>query len=112
MQVQVFVIFSRPFLPFLDAFLFRQQAKLRDWAPGVVFGCSGIFASLLVPLLPETNKRPLPETIQDVDDRWRASKIKSKSKRAGIENLAYKHDVEHEASSAKNGTASRSGTEE
>lgn len=40
------------------------------WAASVTFGCAGIIASLLLPLLPETKDRPMPETIQDVEDRY------------------------------------------
>ena len=107
-----FFIINHSLLSCLDTLLFPQQASIKAWAPGVVFGCSGILCSLMVPLLPETRNKPLPETLQDVDDRWRASKIKFTSKGDGIVNVAYKHDVEHEGSSVKNGTASKSGTEE
>ncbi|XP_063861702.1 solute carrier family 22 member 20-like isoform X1 [Scylla paramamosain] len=79
-------------------------AKISRWAPGVVFGCSGILISLLVPLLPETNKKPLPENLQDVEDRWRESKFKYKSRATGSENLAYTHDGERDLSSVRNGS--------
>ncbi|XP_050703250.1 solute carrier family 22 member 6-like [Eriocheir sinensis] len=69
-------------------------ASFSPWAPGLVFGCSGILASMLVLPLPETNKKPLPETLQDVDERYWEDRIKSKkSKAGGIDNLSYKHDV-------------------
>ncbi|XP_045132295.1 solute carrier family 22 member 20-like [Portunus trituberculatus] len=83
-------------------------AKVNSWAPGVVFGCSGIFISLLMPLLPETRKKPLPENLQDVDNRWREGKFKNKSKAAGVENLAYTHDGGRDLCSVKNGTVSSS----
>lgn len=79
------------------------QAKHSEWFPGVVFGCSGILASLLVTMLPETNKKPLPETLLDVDIRYREGKRKSKP--SGIDNLAYKHDTN------SNGTVSTSKTD-
>ncbi|XP_042217244.1 solute carrier family 22 member 15-like isoform X3 [Homarus americanus] len=44
-------------------------AEYAWWAVSVTFGCAGILGSLLVPFLPETNKRPLPETLQDVENR-------------------------------------------
>lgn len=44
--------------------------------------------------LPETNKKPLPETLLDVDERYREGRIKSKKYKAGgIDNLSYKYDV-------------------
>lgn len=46
--------------------LLAQQAW---WAVGVSLGCSGVIASFLVFALPETKNIPLPETIQDVEDR-------------------------------------------
>ncbi|XP_069981644.1 solute carrier family 22 member 6-like [Penaeus vannamei] len=39
------------------------------WAVNVSLGCAGMVAGLLVPALPETKSMPLPETIQDVEDR-------------------------------------------
>ncbi|KAK8751217.1 hypothetical protein OTU49_013512, partial [Cherax quadricarinatus] len=49
------------------------QEEYAWWAVSVTFGCAGILGSLMVPFLPETNKRPLPETLQDVENRhkWR-----------------------------------------
>ncbi|XP_068230898.1 organic cation transporter protein-like isoform X2 [Palaemon carinicauda] len=41
-----------------------------SWAPSVTFGVAGILASLLLPLLPETKDRTMPETMQDVEDRY------------------------------------------
>ncbi|KAK4288233.1 hypothetical protein Pmani_038727 [Petrolisthes manimaculis] len=41
----------------------------------LVFGCSGIAASLLIPLLPETNGAPMPETLQDVNKRWKNHRV-------------------------------------
>ncbi|XP_071532838.1 organic cation transporter protein-like [Panulirus ornatus] len=59
------------------------------WVPSMVFGCSGIVASLMVPFLPETNHKPLPDTIQDVEDRRKAAKVRSKNKKAGVDNKGY-----------------------
>lgn len=48
--------------------------------------------------LPETNKKPLPETLLDVDERYRAGRSKSKKSTAGgIDNLSYKNDVKSNA---------------
>ncbi|XP_064100654.1 solute carrier family 22 member 6-like [Macrobrachium nipponense] len=44
-------------------------APLAWWSVGVTFGCGGIIASILVPFLPETLHRPLPDTVLDVDER-------------------------------------------
>ncbi|KAK3863100.1 hypothetical protein Pcinc_031084 [Petrolisthes cinctipes] len=41
------------------------------WVANVAFGSAGLVAGLLVPIMPETNGLPLPETLQDVEDRWR-----------------------------------------
>ncbi|KAG7171616.1 Solute carrier family 22 member 6-A-like 1 [Homarus americanus] len=59
------------------------------WGSSVVFGCSGILGSLMLIFLPETNHQPLPETLQDVEDRRRAAK--NKSKKSGVENEAYQN---------------------
>ncbi|XP_066954143.1 LOW QUALITY PROTEIN: solute carrier family 22 member 20-like [Macrobrachium rosenbergii] len=52
-----------------------------SWAVGVTFGSSGILGGLLVPLLPETRNTPLPETLQDVEDRRNATISKAKRKK-------------------------------
>ncbi|XP_066942961.1 solute carrier family 22 member 6-like isoform X2 [Macrobrachium rosenbergii] len=44
-------------------------APLAWWSVGVTFGCGGLVASILVPFLPETLHRPLPDTVLDVDER-------------------------------------------
>lgn len=40
------------------------------WAASVTFGLAGIIASLLLPLLPETMNKKMPETLEDVEDRY------------------------------------------
>ncbi|XP_037777071.1 solute carrier family 22 member 6-like [Penaeus monodon] len=45
------------------------QAQKAWWAVGATFGSAGILGSLLVPLLPETNNMPLPDTLEDVERR-------------------------------------------
>ncbi|KAG7171653.1 Solute carrier family 22 member 6-A-like 2 [Homarus americanus] len=39
------------------------------WSPGVTIAGSGFLLSLVVSFLPETNLKPMPETLQDVEDR-------------------------------------------
>ncbi|XP_042230911.1 organic cation transporter protein-like [Homarus americanus] len=39
------------------------------WSPGVTIAGSGFLLSLVVSLLPETNLKPMPESLQDVEDR-------------------------------------------
>ncbi|KAK7071327.1 hypothetical protein SK128_003951, partial [Halocaridina rubra] len=51
------------------------------WAVGVAFGSSGILGGLLVPLLPETRNKPLPETLQDVEDRRKLEMLKAMNKK-------------------------------
>ncbi|KAK7068588.1 hypothetical protein SK128_022873 [Halocaridina rubra] len=45
------------------------------WAPSVTFGCIGILASLLLFFLPETKDRPMPETLQDVEERYKNNSL-------------------------------------
>ncbi|KAK7068591.1 hypothetical protein SK128_022876, partial [Halocaridina rubra] len=45
------------------------------WAPSVTFGCMGILASLLLLFLPETKDRPMPETLQDVEERYKNNSL-------------------------------------
>ncbi|XP_042888325.1 solute carrier family 22 member 6-like [Penaeus japonicus] len=61
------------------------------WASGVVFGCAGILGSFLVFFLPETKDRPLPETLQDVNSRWRREFRRASR---GSANTAFVMDVE------------------
>ncbi|XP_047474618.1 solute carrier family 22 member 6-like isoform X2 [Penaeus chinensis] len=56
------------------------------WAAGVTFGCAGIVGSFLLPLLPETRNQPLPETLEDVQNRGRK---KREDTSRGAENAAY-----------------------
>lgn len=45
-------------------------AQYCSWAPSVTFSIAGILGSLLLPFLPETKDRPMPETLQDIEDRY------------------------------------------
>lgn len=38
------------------------------WLPGILFGGLSIGGSLLILLLPETLNRPLPQTIEDIEN--------------------------------------------
>ncbi|XP_045606660.1 solute carrier family 22 member 6 isoform X1 [Procambarus clarkii] len=60
-------------------------ARYAWWAAGVTFGCSGIVGSFMVIFLPETNNQPLPETLQDVEDRAR------RSRQRGVANKAFEN---------------------
>ncbi|XP_074659000.1 organic cation transporter protein-like [Tubulanus polymorphus] len=44
-------------------------ARSVPWAPGVIFGILSLCAAALVLLLPETRGRPLPQTIEDME-QW------------------------------------------
>ncbi|XP_047474170.1 solute carrier family 22 member 20-like [Penaeus chinensis] len=55
---------------FLTApFITDVLAQKTWWAVGATFGSAGILGSFLVPLLPETNNLPLPDTVEDVERR-------------------------------------------
>lgn len=41
--------------------------------PGLVYGTSALLAGIAACLLPETLRTPLPDTIQDVEEKWWAA---------------------------------------
>ena len=43
------------------------QARLAPWSPGVVFGTLSVLAGVATLLLPETNGRPLPQTVEQIE---------------------------------------------
>ena len=45
-----------------------SKARILPWLPGLLFGALAIGGSLLILLLPETLNRPLPQTIEDVEN--------------------------------------------
>jgi len=45
-----------------------KQARILPWLPGLLFGGLAIGGSLLILLLPETLNRPLPQTIEDIEN--------------------------------------------
>jgi len=47
------------------------QNDIEPWLTAVVFGVISIIGGLLALTLPETNKRPLPQTIEDVDNWYK-----------------------------------------
>ena len=55
--------------------MWRVQAKELPWLPGLVFGALSTVAGLLTLLLPETLGRPLPQTIDDIE-QWYSDKQK------------------------------------
>ncbi|XP_066943523.1 organic cation transporter protein-like [Macrobrachium rosenbergii] len=59
-------------------FVCTPVAKHAWWAGGVLFGISGMLGALTVLPLPETKNRPLPETLQDAENRMKKSESKSK----------------------------------
>ncbi|XP_064100615.1 solute carrier family 22 member 6-like [Macrobrachium nipponense] len=61
-------------------FVTENLAKYAWWTGGVFFGVSGLLGSFTIPLLPETRNKPLPETLQDVEDR-RNKKLMEKAKK-------------------------------
>jgi len=49
------------------------------WLPGILFGGLSIGGSLLILLLPETLNRPLPQTIEDIENWSKKPKHDDKS---------------------------------
>ena len=63
---------------------FHFKAAQVIWGPGVVFGVCCIIVTFFVTILPETGKRELPQTLQELIDwnkegfNWKLSSIKKK----------------------------------
>ncbi len=53
---------------------FVFQAKITPWIPNVIFGVMAILGAGLGLLLPETANRPLPQTIEDIENWKRLGK--------------------------------------
>ncbi|XP_018022106.2 solute carrier family 22 member 21-like [Hyalella azteca] len=58
--------------PFVSAALPAEK----QWCAVVLYSGLGLVSAALVYLLPETNKKPLPETIEQTETVWRKSKQK------------------------------------
>ena len=54
------------------------QAKIKPWIPGLVCALFAIVSGLAVLLLPETKGRPLPVTVEDIENISRFSSGKKK----------------------------------
>lgn len=52
--------------------VFLSQAREVPWLPGILFGGLSVVVGLLTLLLPETMNRPLPQTIEDIEN-WSQS---------------------------------------
>ena len=63
------------------------QARNIPWLPGILFGVSSIAVGLLALLLPETLNRPLPQTIEDIEN-W------TKKPEAPVEEDAQQHELQ------------------
>ena len=59
--------------------LFLLQARVVPWLPGILFGGLSIGVGLLVFLLPETLGKPLPQTIEDIENWSKPSKKANRS---------------------------------
>lgn len=66
------------------------QARQIPWLPGILFGALSIGVGLLALVLPETLNRPLPQTIEDIEN-W--SKNKPSSPKADNERNRAKHEL-------------------
>jgi hypothetical protein len=51
------------------------QANVTAWLSGVVFGAVSIFGCLLALPLPETRNRPLPQTVEDIENWSRKTNL-------------------------------------
>ncbi|XP_048457028.1 solute carrier family 22 member 2-like [Rhincodon typus] len=62
----------------VSPFIVYRLAAIWIEMPLVVFGVTGLFAGVLVLLLPETKGVPLPDTIEDAENirRWKTSALK------------------------------------
>lgn len=72
-SLAAYIGFSIP--PFITKFMTDSL----QWVPVAVFGICGVSSGLLVFLLPETNKRSLPETVGDLRDRLNKERLLTKS---------------------------------
>ena len=52
------------------------QARILPWLPGLLFGGLSIGSGLLTFFLPETLNRPLPQTIEDIENWSKKAKDK------------------------------------
>jgi len=52
------------------------QARILPWLPGLLFGGLSIGSGLLTFFLPETLNRPLPQTIEDIENWSKKGKHK------------------------------------
>ncbi|CAL4065154.1 unnamed protein product, partial [Meganyctiphanes norvegica] len=59
----------------ISAFITEILSLSVSWAPAAVFGGLSLVAGVLTFLLHETNKEPLPDTIQDLKENMRKRKI-------------------------------------
>lgn len=71
--LSAYIGFSIP--PFITDYL----AYSYPWLPSAVFGCSAFVAGLLVTFLPETNGKPMMETVADLQLRLSKNSLQHKS---------------------------------
>lgn len=75
----------------LETLVSLRQARQVPWLPGVLFGALSIAVGILALVLPETLNRPLPQTIEDIEN-WSRKKPKS-SPQADNEHNTAKHEL-------------------
>jgi len=66
------------------------QAKELPWLPGLLFGGLSTAAGLLTLLLPETLGRPLPQTIDDIEQWYSGKQTAGETK-----SPADQHEMKH-----------------
>ena len=76
-RLRFFILLLFFFFFFLSLFADVKQGRILPWLPGVLFGGLSIGGSLLILFLPETLNRPLPQTIEDIENWSKKAKDKS-----------------------------------
>jgi len=74
------------------------QARILPWLPGVLFGALAIGGGLLALFLPETLNRPLPQTIEDIENWYKKYKPPSHAQQ---QEMSPVHDNDGSAAPAK-----------
>ena len=83
------------------------------WLPGVLFGALSIGGSVLILFLPETLNRPLPQTIEDIENwsRKKHARHKDPQDEAGSQEMSPSQTKPHDdAAAAADGHVSVDGS--
>ena len=58
----------------MSCFLMLTQTRIVPWLPGLLFGGLAVGSGMLTFFLPETLNRPLPQTIEDIENWYKKPK--------------------------------------